>query len=419
MVAAVMGWVHSMTRDPADQVNQHMVDRLITEGALWSAPLIAAFRATPRHRFLDRVFQYHRKTNRWQEIITRDPGREELRLVYSDRALITRLSSPVGNDPAVPISSSSQPSLMAQMLEDLQLRPGLRVLEVGAGTGYNAALMAHVVGPGRVISVDVDREVLSEAWDHLRNFPERQVEVKHADGRYGYAEGAPFDRIMVTAATPDLEPAWLDQLAEGGLVLAPLSLGPGLAFLVRGTVQEGVFHGRFTRAAYFMALRAETEASAVEIEPLPPGGELKSLPAPWVYWFDRKRQRLNWLGFIQSLAFFALLLGLNVHYRTVENGQVSFGVSDPERNLLCWFGVGEWHVNHPEGRQLGWKIWRQFLDAGGPWPTEYHFMAKALTEEGATRSDLQAKYPQAYFRRGPRCLHLWQVMEQRERPAWL
>ena len=68
-------------------------------------------------------------------------------------------------------------------------RPGQRVLEIGAGTGYNAALLAHVVGPGRS-SVDVDREVLAEAWDHLRAFPERRVTFQHADGRAGYPAGA-------------------------------------------------------------------------------------------------------------------------------------------------------------------------------------------------------------------------------------
>jgi protein-L-isoaspartate(D-aspartate) O-methyltransferase len=409
-----------MPRHHADQVNQHMVDRLITEGALWSAPLVAAFRATPRHRFLDRVFQYHRKSSSWREIITREPGRDELRIVYSDRALITRLSSPGGNEPPVPISSSSQPSLMAQMLEDLQLRPGMRVLEVGAGTGYNAALLAHVVGPGLVTSVDVDREVLSEAWDHLRNFPERQVEVKHADGRYGYPERAPYDRIMVTAATPDLEPAWLEQLTADGLLLAPLALAPGLAFLVRGTVQEGIFHGRLTRAAYFMALRAEGEPGPVEIEPLPPGGELQSLPAPWAHWFDRRRPRLNWLGFIQSLALFGLLRGLEIHYRAGENGQVSFGVSAPERDWLCWYGIQEWHVNNFEGRRLGWTLWRAFLDAGGPWPTEYHFTANPVRDDKPEETaQAQGQAPQSYLRRGPNCQHIWQVMEQRERPVWL
>src|SRR5438105_10565224 len=99
---------------PPDLTNQDMVDRLIAEGALWSPALIAAFRATPRHRFLDRVFQYVRKHDRWREVLTREPGPEELRLVYADRALITRLSPGSRGGPPLPISSSSQPSLMAQ-----------------------------------------------------------------------------------------------------------------------------------------------------------------------------------------------------------------------------------------------------------------------------------------------------------------
>jgi len=299
----------------ADQTNQQMVDRLICEGALWSVPVISAFRATPRHRFLDRVFQYSRKAERWREVITRNPGREELRIVYSDRALITHLTSEHGRQAGIPTSSSSQPSLMAQMLEDLRLSPGQRVLEIGAGTGYDAALLAHLVAPGQVVSVDVDREVVSEAWDHLRAFPDRKVELKHADGRDGFKEAAPYDRIMVTAATLDIEPAWLEQLTDTGLLLAPLSLAPGLAYLVQGGVTNGVFEGQLTRAAYFMTLRGEDETGAYEVQPEMPGGEWSKMTAPWSRWFDRRRPRINWLGFIQSLAFYGWLRGFGVHYQ--------------------------------------------------------------------------------------------------------
>ncbi|HYT90526.1 MAG TPA: protein-L-isoaspartate O-methyltransferase, partial [Gemmataceae bacterium] len=247
-----------MSMNAAEQANQQMVDRLITEGTLWSPRVIEAFRRTPRHLFLERVYQFHRKQERWREVPTNTLGPEELEIVYSDRALITRLSPPRGGQDAgtgVPISSSSQPSLMAQMLEDLKLAPGQRTLEVGAGTGYNAALLAALVGPGRLYSLDVDRAVLAEAWGHLQVLPDRQVHFRHADGREGWAEAAPYDRIMVTAATDDLRPAWLEQLAEDGLLLAPLALAPGLAYLVRGTVTNGIFDGRLTRPAFFMPLR--------------------------------------------------------------------------------------------------------------------------------------------------------------------
>src|SRR5262245_32715529 len=93
----------AMQPSAADLANQALVDRLIAEGALWSRPLIAAFRATPRHRFLDRLFQYQRKHDRWREVLTRDPGPEELRLVYSDHALITHVSPAGREGPGLPI----------------------------------------------------------------------------------------------------------------------------------------------------------------------------------------------------------------------------------------------------------------------------------------------------------------------------
>jgi protein-L-isoaspartate O-methyltransferase len=419
-----------MATSVAEQANQHMVDRLIAQGALWSPALIAAFRATPRHRFLDRVFQYQRKHDRWRELITRDPGLEELNVLYADRALITRLSPAGRHGPALPISSSSQPSLMAQMLEDLRLTPsplpsppaggeegkgegvGLRTLEVGAGTGYNAALLAHVVGPDLVTALDVDREVLSEAWDHLRGFPERRVQLKHADGRHGWAEAAPFDRIMVTAATPDLEPAWLEQLSENGVLVAPLALAPGLAFVIQGSGNEKGFCGRLTRAAYFMPLRAEGDSGATEAE-APAPAALRSVRAPWAGWFDRRRARAGWLGFIQSLAFFGLLRGLRVSYQTLTDGQTTFGVSDPANESVCWLGPYHWQVGGDAGRELGWELWRAFLDAGGPWPTEFRLRV------GPPGGSATEGRPQCYVRQGVRYQQVWELIEPRERPAWI
>ena len=395
---------------PAEQANQEMVDRLIAEGALWSPALITAFRTTPRHRFLDRVFQYQRKRNRWREVVTREPGPEELAIVYSDRALITHLSPPAGPAPGTPISSSSQPSLMAQMLEDLKLAPGQRTLEIGAGTGYNAALLAHMVGTGLVTAIDVDRNVLSEAWDHLRSFAERGVDLKHADGRAGYLDKAPFDRIMVTAATPDLEPAWLEQLSAQGRLLAPLALAPGLAYVVCGAVRERVFQGRLTRAAYFMALRAETDTGMATEAPPPPTAELRTVPAPWAGWFERRTPRTSWIGFIQSLVFYGLLRGLDVHYGTRENGETLFGVSDGD--CVCWPGPNSWQVSSDSGRDLGWTLWRAFLDAGGPRPTEFQLRA-------SPDKDLLTNSGDGYFRQGVRCWQRWERIESPDRPGWL
>ncbi|HKI36827.1 MAG TPA: methyltransferase domain-containing protein [Gemmataceae bacterium] len=401
-----------MSPTAARQANEAMVDRLIGLGALWSPPLIAAFRETPRHLFLHRVYQYQRRAGRWREVPGRDPGPDVLRLLYADRALITRLSPGSRTEGPVPISSSSQPSLMAQMLEDLKPGPGQRVLEVGAGTGYNAALLAHAAGPGQVWSIDVDRQVLSEAWDHLHSFAGRRVELRHADGRCGYAEAAPFDRVMVTAATPDLEPAWLEQLAPGGLLLAPLALAPGLAFVVCGGVADGIFEGRLTRAAFFMPLRSEGETGGAGAE-APRPGPFTTLPAPWADWFDRKRSRPGWLGFIQALAFYALLRGLRLSYQALADGEATFGVADPDERTWCWLGEEAWHVTGEAGRELGVRLWRAFLDAGGPWPTEFRLRASPCGELAVGEGR------EVYERQGPRCRQVWELVEPRERPAWL
>jgi protein-L-isoaspartate(D-aspartate) O-methyltransferase len=397
---------------PAARANQLMVDRLVSQGALWSPSLIGAFRQTPRHGFLDHVFQYQRRGERWREVDTRHLTAEVLRLIYSDRALITRLSTGAGLA-RVPISSSSQPSLMAQMLEDLRAGPGMRVLEVGAGTGYNAALLGHLANPGRVLSLDVDRRVLAEAQTHLRPFAERHVELRHADGRQPLVGEAPFDRIMVTAATPDVEPVWLEQLAVDGLLLAPLAVAPGLAFVLRGGVQGGVFEGRLMRPAYFMPLRSEGEFRTTAGEGLPPPPELRAVASPWSRWFDRRRSRAGWLGFVQALAFFGWLRGLTVSYLpAAADGQPAFGLSAPADGRTCWFALRHWHVTGESGRDLGTTLYRAFLDAGGPWPTEYRLRAcprgDQLPDAGRTSN----------HRQGPRCHQEWELAEPRDRPGW-
>jgi protein-L-isoaspartate(D-aspartate) O-methyltransferase len=146
-------------------------------------------------------------------------ARQGLQAVYQDRAIITKRDA-LGR----PTSSSSQPRIMTAMLEQLQVRPGQRVLEIGAGSGYNAALLATLVGPGGlVVSVELDDQVARSARTALARggYP---VQVVTADGRHGWAAQAPFDRIIVTASTDDVPWAWFDQLVVGGRLVLPLRL---------------------------------------------------------------------------------------------------------------------------------------------------------------------------------------------------
>jgi hypothetical protein len=256
----------------------------------------------------------------------------------------------------------------------------------------------------------VDGDVISAAQLHLSEFVDRAVNVMHADGRENICKSGHVDRLIVTAATDDLEPAWLDQLSDRGLLIAPLILAPGLAYVVRGSVTDGVFHGRLTRAAYFMPLRAEGEIGPTDAAPPLPSGELRAIPAPWAGWFNRRRGRRQWLGFSQALAFFGLLRGFTIHYRTERLADAMHAVS--QGDAVCWYGIHEWLINGDAARELGWGHWRAFLDAGGPWPTEFRLKASPSRAP-------EPGHRESFVRRGPRCHHLWELLDPRDRPVWI
>src|SRR5262245_20506986 len=107
------------------------------------------------------------------------------------------------------VSSSSQPEIMAIMLEQLDVRPGHRVLEIGAGTGYNAALLAHLVGgTGRVTAVDIDGDIVAAARVHLAAAGISGGQLVCADGWACVPEDGPYDRIVLTVGAHDISPAW-------------------------------------------------------------------------------------------------------------------------------------------------------------------------------------------------------------------
>lgn len=169
--------------------------------------LAAAFAAVPREAFVPDGFQ--RRDGSWAK-----PGDPDfLDIVYRDDVLITKV------DGRVPTSSSSQPSLMALMLMALDVHPGHHVLEIGAGTGYNAALLAAL--GAEVISVDVQRDVADRARSALNRARVDGVRVELGDGYAGFP-GVQFDRVIVTVGVAGISPRWLDALAPDGLVVAPV-----------------------------------------------------------------------------------------------------------------------------------------------------------------------------------------------------
>ena len=164
-----------------------------------------------------------------------------------------------GTDPGhVPTSSSSMPHVVAGMLHDLDLQPGMRVLELGTGTGWSAALMAHRIGEHNVVSVEVDKTVADKARQHLDRAGLHPTLVV-GDGLAGHPDGGPYDRIVATMGLRHIPPALLAQLRPGGVLLAPW--GTDYAnedALLRLTAHsDGGASGPFLRELEFMKARAQ------------------------------------------------------------------------------------------------------------------------------------------------------------------
>ncbi|WP_370946237.1 methyltransferase domain-containing protein [Amycolatopsis sp. cg5] len=249
----------------AARLRRKLVRRLREDGALTDPRWTAAFRTVPRHLFLPRFFVLQGET--WDAMASDDPG--WLTRCYADEVLVTQLdddsslwhkareSGPV---PGVPTCSSSMPGIMAIMLEALQASYGDRVLEVGTGTGYNAALLSHVLGSASVSTMDVDEGLVSSASEHL-TAAGYQPACARGDGWQGFPARAPFDRVLCTCAVSSIPPAWLEQTVPGGLIVTTLHrpLGAGLVRIVAGPGATG--EGRvLARDGRFMPLRAHRGA---------------------------------------------------------------------------------------------------------------------------------------------------------------
>ena len=117
----------------------------------------------------------------------------------------------------------SQPTTVVQMLQHLELKRGQKILEIGAGSGYNAALMGKILGKeGKVISVEILPELVKFAKENLKKAKIENVKIMKADGSRGCEKEKPYDRIICTAASPKIPEPWKEQLKRGGIILAPV-----------------------------------------------------------------------------------------------------------------------------------------------------------------------------------------------------
>ncbi|MFI7221255.1 methyltransferase, FxLD system [Micromonospora maritima] len=221
--------VDRVTSEPAD-LRAALTDGLRAENIIRTPGVEAAIRATPRHLFLPGV---------------------PLEQAYADAPVYTKTDGRGAS-----ISAASQPRIVAMMLEQLDVRPGHRVMEAGAGTGYNAALLAALAGDdGRVVTLDVDEDLVDGARKHLAAAGVTTAAVVLGDGALGHPDGAPYDRIIATVGAYEPPTAWLEQLAPHGRLVVPLRLRGAASRSIIFERYDGGWRDQGSELAVFMPLR--------------------------------------------------------------------------------------------------------------------------------------------------------------------
>ncbi|MGQ0716955.1 MAG: methyltransferase domain-containing protein [Pseudonocardiales bacterium] len=255
--------------DPGE-LRARMVQRLAanTYLAQWEAPLAPwrpALAAVPRHRYIPNTVWLDNDGNGPTLLpLHRDDDPDRwLELAYADDAVITQIDDGRPAGPglggAMPTSSASSPIMVAVMLAALDAASGHRILEIGAGTGYNAALLAHRLGAAHVTSIEVDPDVAAQARKALSDTGYGEVGVVTGDGALGHPPGAPYNRIIATAAVRHIPYSWIEQTRPGGRVLVPWA-NSYIGALVALTVDDhGGASGSIVAESSFMWLRDQRE----------------------------------------------------------------------------------------------------------------------------------------------------------------
>lgn len=208
---------------PHEHRLRQLADVLAHSGEL-TADWREAFCAAPRHVMVPRYYEQD-DSGQWHLVdgAERSVHQQWLDAVYSDRTLITALLDHQGpwGVQQVPVSSATQPGLMMRMLDELDVDDGHRVLEIGTGTGYNAAILSARLGDDNVYSIDLRPDLVTAARESLTSLGHHPTLVT-GDGAQGLPDGAPYDRIIATCAVRCIPRAWVAQLAPGGVLLADI-----------------------------------------------------------------------------------------------------------------------------------------------------------------------------------------------------
>jgi protein-L-isoaspartate(D-aspartate) O-methyltransferase len=199
------GAANAQEPDPFSAARRQMIEHHLKGRDITSPAVLQAMTDVPRHRFVPSSLQS---------------------LAYADRPL------PIGNGQTI-----SQPYIVALMTQLLKMRPSDRVLEIGTGCGYQAAVLAQL--SNKVYTIEIVKPLARKAQILLSELGYQNVFVKAGDGFDGWPEKAPFDKIILTCAVKEMPPALVAQLKEGGCIIAPLGSPGSVQQLVMATKEKG------------------------------------------------------------------------------------------------------------------------------------------------------------------------------------
>ncbi|MGA4849209.1 ATP-grasp peptide maturase system methyltransferase [Streptomyces sp. G5(2025)] len=378
-----------MTSEPdigeaAADLRRRLAHRLEKDGRLRSPKWRAAVAAVPRHLFIPRFYRESDApgVTTWEPVTPETVGQEEwLRLVYGDETWMTQFDGrdidwadpkPISN--AAPTSSSTSPGLVVRMLEDLDVREDMHVLEIGTGTGYSTALLCHRLGNEAVTSIETDENVARRAREALTmsGFTPRLLV---GDGRAGHLDGAPYDRLIATCGFRNIPPAWLEQVVPGGIILTTLRGWMRSLGLVKLIVTEDGANGWFSEDdPSFMIARQQEAPESLGMVPGPDDGT--------------KREALYGPDVLTSTgaAFMAQLAVPDARFFTlpVDGGPVSTFVLDSVTDSFAVLAAtaSGWQVRQGGPRRL----WEAVESAVATWE-EYGSPNTAAFGLSVTRSE--------------------------------
>ena len=174
--------------DEYKRLREEMVQKQLVKRGITDASVLEAMRTVPRHLFVLKAYRH---------------------LAYADHPL-----------PIEARQTISQPYIVAKMTQSLNIKKGEKVLEIGTGSGYQAAVLAHLTN--KVYTIEIIEKLAKKARETLKILGYNQIHVKWGDGHAVWKEEAPFDAIIITCASPQVPPRLFEQLREGGRIILPL-----------------------------------------------------------------------------------------------------------------------------------------------------------------------------------------------------